>query len=616
MDNPPVTSNTYEEQGVQSVGGTNPTDKLVCEAAEDETFFLRKDVPAQHLLKLLQKEVGMPSSTSSAVSSVSETSLNTASSAVESKITKVSKLIITDRSMVKSAGGPVETHLAQQQTARPESVSDPDQSGAWSSGTANVTLGPRSTQPDDSSELLHRELLSEVERLSSLEAGAENTPRINPTPPDPSATPALKEMSEGKPSLVGANLGGGPWTGPFSAGVERVHREQELWSSGNQTGIDGSYLGFLPQSQSTPGVFMVPPKSGVKAKLGQLSAIESDKENQSNSGAASQSAVPMTDTRRSEIAGRCQEETLQTSAQVQSLPTLNYMQKVDAWRANQSPRGPPLFDSLTLQGFSSMPPKKKAFDAPSDTRNRVLTQHSQQPPVLGASNPNIDQGSSTAAAGSSSSKRGEAVGGGPCDKPDRGPAPSPARGSSFGKSQSVSSLSTVVASARQHQQTVTPPEPQEAASQERAPPHPGAKPSPLTGLGHFSDTSHDQDVTPSSSQDSYSGVKVGLSVGASSVVSLELDHYTPNWPTKPPALPPDLNIDERIPCHKRALFLFFLQLYLRNLGIDQSPSSILTPFAPRGPIREPEFSPTDFCTVKGSTGTPTKSTQPSEGIEL
>lgn len=56
-----------------------------------------------------------------------------------------------------------------------------------------------------------------------------------------------------------------------------------------------------------------------------------------------------------------------------------------------------------------------------------------------------------------------------------------------------------------------------------------------------------------------------------------------------------------------------MQLYLHNLGIDQSPSTILTPFLPRGPIREPEFSPTDLCTIKGSIGTPTKSTQPSEG---
>ncbi|XP_026577935.1 Alstrom syndrome protein 1, partial [Pseudonaja textilis] len=50
----------------------------------------------------------------------------------------------------------------------------------------------------------------------------------------------------------------------------------------------------------------------------------------------------------------------------------------------------------------------------------------------------------------------------------------------------------------------------------------------------------------------------------------------------------ELNIDERIP------------VYLHNLGIDQSPSSILTPFMPRGPMREIEFSPTDLRTLKAS----------------
>ncbi|CAL8297822.1 unnamed protein product [Arctogadus glacialis] len=52
-------------------------------------------------------------------------------------------------------------------------------------------------------------------------------------------------------------------------------------------------------------------------------------------------------------------------------------------------------------------------------------------------------------------------------------------------------------------------------------------------------------------------------------------------------------------------------MYLHNLGIDQSPSTILTPFGPRGPIREPEFSPTDLLTIEGSVGT--KSSQPWEG---
>lgn len=61
--------------------------------------------------------------------------------------------------------------------------------------------------------------------------------------------------------------------------------------------------------------------------------------------------------------------------------------------------------------------------------------------------------------------------------------------------------------------------------------------------------------------------------------------------------------------------VFLCQLYLQNLGIDQSPADILTPFAPRGPIREPEFSPTDLSTVKdfSSGGTPMKSITSSEG---
>ncbi|KGL83676.1 hypothetical protein N309_02702, partial [Tinamus guttatus] len=50
----------------------------------------------------------------------------------------------------------------------------------------------------------------------------------------------------------------------------------------------------------------------------------------------------------------------------------------------------------------------------------------------------------------------------------------------------------------------------------------------------------------------------------------------------------ELNIEERIP------------VYLRNLGIDQSPGSILTPFVPQGPIREVEFSPSELRTLKDS----------------
>ncbi|XP_041827703.1 platelet binding protein GspB isoform X2 [Melanotaenia boesemani] len=592
--NPPMIASTHDRQGILSKEGSIEKnletqgycrDKLVNKAAEDETFFLSKDVPAQHLLKLLQKEVGMPSSSSSAVSSASETSVKkTASYLKESKSTKVCNLT-TEQSAGKREGPPGGACVLQQQVG-------------------NITLGSRSTLPDDSSEMLHRKLLSEVERIRSLEAESKS----KATPTGQFFTPTFKELSEGKPSGVRVNMAGMPWTGAFSAGVEAAHREQDLWSSGNQTGIEGSYLGFLPQSQSTPGVFMAPPKSSVKVKLGQLSAIASDKENsyQSSTGAAPQ----LPNAHLPDIPKQCQEDALQTSAEVQSLPSLNYMQKVDAWRANHSSGNSPLFDSLALQEFPGMCPEKKAVDAASDTLNHVLTQPSrslQQSPVSGAANKDVAQSSSTAPSGSSSSRRGEAVGSAPSDKDTRGPAAHPSA-SPFGRSQSPSSFDTVVMSVHKHQQTDMLPEKKKSESQNDALHRSGTtvQLSPFASLGHFSDVSLDQDLTLSSSQDSYSGVKVGASLGASSVVSLELDNYAPYWTLKPSTPPPlpklrKFSIDEQIP------------LYLRNLGINQSPSTILTPFAPKGPIREPEFSPTDLRTIKGSTGTTPKSTQPSEG---
>ncbi|XP_045918150.1 uncharacterized protein alms1 isoform X4 [Micropterus dolomieu] len=614
----PLNANT-DRQGVPSRDGINsrekdlgtlsdPPDKPVGEAAEDETFFLSKDIPAQHLLERLQKDIGMPSSSSSssAVSSASEISVkNAASFAEESKRTEVCKPGI-DQRMVRREGPPGEDSLPQQQTQQPDRDLYPDKSRTLSSEVCNITMGSRSTKPDDRSEVLHRELLSEVERSTSCEAESKNQQRKSPTLPVQSLTPYPTETSEGKPSVNRANLV--PWTGPFSAGVIRGHREQDLWSSGNQTGIDGSYLGFLPQSQSTPGVFKAPPKSSVKAKLGQLSAIESNKENsyQSNIGVSPQPTVPAADVHSSDTANQCQEEA--ASAKVQSLPSLNYMQKVDAWRANQSSSKTSLFDSLALQGFTGISPKKKAYDAVSDSLNRILSQQArslQQPPVSSAAVQNVSQSSSTVP---SSSRRGEAVGSAPCDKDNTGSASRPSA-SPFGRSQSHSSLITVVMSAQKDQHTERHAEKEKSQTQNNGHHQPSAtvQSSPLVSLGQFSDVSLDRDFTLSSSQDSYnSGIKLGTSIGASSVVSLEVDNYVPYWTSKqstPPPLPRprELNIEERIP------------LYLHNLGIDQSPSTILTPFAPRGPIREPEFSPTDLCTIKGSIGTPTKSTQPSEG---
>ncbi|XP_030575200.1 uncharacterized protein alms1 isoform X2 [Archocentrus centrarchus] len=577
---------------------TNPAAKLTGDPVEDETFFLSKDIPAQHLLELLQKDVGMLSSSSSAVSSASEISVKR----IESfKSHEVSKLITQQNTDIRE-GPQDEASFPQRQTQQHDRFSNLDQPHTeWEPNISNVTMGSRSTQPDESSEMLHRELLSEVERCTRIEAESKNKQQKGPMPPGQSFTPYLKEMPEAKPSVSRTNVVGMQWTG--SAGVERVRKEQELWSSGNQTGIDGSYLGFLPQSQSTPGVFNAPTKFSVKAKLGHLSSIESNKKNSYQSMTEiSLQPVPIVDAHNPDTATECQEDT--TSAKVQSLPSLNYMQKVDAWRANQSSGKMSLFDSLALQGFSGIPPKQKAYDAVSDSLNRLVSQKVrslQQPLVSGAAT----QTSSTAPSGPSSPRRTEAVGSAPTDEENTGSAVPPSA-SPIGRSQSHSSLSTVVMSAQKDEQIDRPPEIEKSQSQDDHDQTITGKTSHLTSLGHFSDVSLDRDLTLSSSQDSYSGIKLGPSTGTSSVVSLEIDNYVPSWTSKlltPPPLPKprELNIDERIP------------LYLRNLGIDQSPSTILTPFAPRGPIREPEFSPTEFCTIKGSTGTPTKSTQPSEG---
>lgn len=531
----------------------DPPDKPVRENSEDEAFFLNKKIPAQHLLELLQKDMDMPSGSSSTVSSASETSVKIAASfSEELKSSQVCKSG-TEQSTVRREGPPGQDSFPQQQTQQPDRDLCPDQSQTLSSQVSNITTGLRSTQPDDSSEVLHRELLYEVQRRSSCEVEYKKQQQKIPTPPGQSVTLHPTQTSEEKPSVSRTNLHGVPWTGPFSAGVEL--REQDLWSSGNQTGIDGSYLGFLPQSQSTPGVFKAPPKSSVKAKLEQLSPIDSNKDtsSQSNTGISPQPA----DVHEADVSNQFQEES--TSAKVQFLPSLSYMQKVDAWRANQISGKTSLFDSLVLQGFSGVSPKKKAYDAVSDTLNRILTQQAkslQQPPVSVASQ-NVTQSFSTAPSGSSSFRREEAVGSAPTDRDNTGSATGPSA-SSFNRSQSHSSLSTVVMSVKKDQQT-------ERCAARESPtqddihhqPSATAQPLPLVSIGQFSDVSPDQDLTLSSSQNSHSsGIKLGTSIGASSVVSLEVDNYAPYWTSKlstppPQPRPRELNIEERIPVFEK-----------------------------------------------------------------
>lgn len=566
-----ILSSDRKEVPLRNNTEPNPQDHPVDEAAEYEAFFLSKEIPAEHHLELLQKDLGILSGSSSIVSS--ETSVNIVKLfSEESENPQVCKLGIEQSTVVQESVSD-EVFRSQQQKQQTDRHSYRDESQTLSSESSNITMGPRSTQPDESSEVLHKELLNEIEQRSSYKPESK-TQQKSSTIPGLSLTPHPTELSKEKLSVTRTNLDGGSWTGPFSVGVERGHRQQGHWSIGNQTGIDGSYLGFLPQSQSTPGVFQAPPKSNVKAKVKRLSAIESNTEDFSQSG----TGISLHSRDHSSVVSRrCQEEA--ASSKVQSLPGLSYMQKVNAWRANQTSEKTPLFDSLALQGFSGISPKKKAYDAVSDTLNRILSQQarsSQPPSVLNTANQNVTKSSSKVPSGSSL-RRGETEGSTPSETENTVPAERPST-SFFGRSQSHSSLSTVMSVKKDHQTEKCAEEKNQPYDDVHHEPKTSAQPSSLVSLGQFSDVLAQQDVTHSLSQDSHSsGIKLGTSIGTSSAISLEVDNYAPYWTSKP-STPPhqprsqEVNIEERIPVFEKlenvyeSALGFFFVFFKTRLG--------------------------------------------------
>ncbi|XP_050982419.1 centrosome-associated protein ALMS1 [Labeo rohita] len=516
---------------------------------------------------------------------------------------------------------------------------------------SNITFRDSRMHSQQTTDHLHEQLLSAGQRGSN-------------------SAPASRHHSGNKSSHSGLCVT------PAGEGVLHApDLQRALWSSGHLTATDGSFLSSQPVSQSTPALPLVRPPPA----LTKLSLIHSNQEAVASVATSSQNShsktglIPSLDlsyhhsspilsqTTTTVLSGPS--ETAQTMShahpisneqvpppvlnppdsdtphsntgaemkdqvphlplgRVHSLPSLSYLQKVDAWKANQS-SSRSFYDNLTLQGFDGVSPKKKAQDVVSDTPNHMLSRDMRLP--FGA-NPSsqMTQPVSSSHSRSGSPRRVDVVGSGVC----RGQASE----SPVNRSQSHSSLSSVVTSIQRdtgtHSQQVKVTQSDDIISATRSLDYQSSlvsggrgdgrnslapnmdkssvKMSPLISLGRFSDVSSNLNMssTLSSSQGSYHGEQsMRASVGAaSSVVSLEVDNYAPYWASRP-ASPPhtrELNIEDRIP------------MYLLNLGIDQSPSTILNPFTRRGPIREPEFSPTDLCTIKGSIGTPTKSTQPSE----
>ncbi|XP_055026318.2 uncharacterized protein alms1 isoform X1 [Misgurnus anguillicaudatus] len=572
---------------------------------------------------------------SSAVSSASETVRNQPDLASNQPNTTESQLGQTN---VPAPGTPVEGELQSMPSSSREQPQGGSLSSSYqrttSSDASNITIRDSRMRSHRTADRLRDQLLSEINKgsISGSRHHSENRSGLYVTP---------------------ASAGG-----VHFPGLQRV-----AWSSGNLTAADGSFLSAHPVSQSTPAVpFVRPPPALTKlslvhsqeelvssvatssqeshSKMGLIPSLDLSVVGEHSSTTCPQTKVPRgpsldlettqtvhTHTNSKEpipVLGQPAFDSPSPDSQsfysgtkmkdqvshlalgrVQSLPSLSYLQKVDAWTTNQSPSRS-FYDNLALKGFDGVPPQKnKSQDAISESVHHTVSQDMRQPPFTQAP-------TSSSLSGSGSPRRVDVIG--------------------AGVNHSHSSMSSVVTSIQRNADSHSPQVPVAQAddiiSATKSLSNPSSlplgrgegrnntsatlgdkssvNPSPLISLGRFSDVSSSFNMSSTLSSSRGSGIaeqNMRASVGAaSSIMSLEVDNYAPYW-TSRPASPPqsrELNIEDRIP------------LYLLNLGIDQSPSTILNPFTRGGPIREPEFSPTDLCTIKGSIGTPTKSTRQSE----
>ncbi|XP_034158811.2 centrosome-associated protein ALMS1 [Pangasianodon hypophthalmus] len=633
---------------------------------------LSSSVPVHSSQKLLKTDLGVASS--SAVPSSSETVL--------SQTDAVLRSIDTPESQIKHSGlaqkqDPACTSTKEPQFRPSESREQP-QGGSSSllsqrrtmergsvslssrlSAISNITVRSKVKQTDDTTDLPLRQLQLHSDSSLSASGGRNQTENKN-TPAGQNITPA----SEG---------------GVHMAGLQRA-----LWSSGSQQAADGSFLTSQPVFQSTPAV-LLGRGAQAPAKLSPVYSHQDTVATSTQNSSPKPDDIPaltLSTTSHQSVAGvtlatsldpgevhteshlqheiphsqeapspgldvpviACENRPLDqptlatllhtsdqqlkdqeprlSAGRVHSLPSLSYVQKVDAWKANQN-SSRSFYDNLSLQGFDGVPPKRKEQDSVSEAIKHQSQHHPNKTCAVFSANsstPPTQTGSGVLSC-ADVEEAGGAVG---------STSPSP-----FTQSHSHSSLGTVITPIQQDElqqnQNQLPLVCTDSIS-------PGfistAAESSLSSSGTNDQRPADDAgtgpvKTPALlSVDQYSGVSLNTnrsnpvssfpggchveqsfqaSLGAaSSVVSLEVDNYAPYWTAGPESPPrhPEFNIEDRIP------------LYLHNLGIDQSPSTILNPFTHRGPIREPEFSPTDLCTIKGSVGTPNKSIQQSDGDSL
>ncbi|XP_074848316.1 centrosome-associated protein ALMS1 [Carettochelys insculpta] len=472
--------------------------------------------------------------------------------------------------------------------------------------------------------------------------------------------------------------------------IERGHKNTEISPLFNLPVDDGSFFGHLAQpiNQSTPGVFVsrsvkqeVPSKSlPIKSNLQvSLTCLSEEASKNSSSGTLVSSTEKHQASQPGQKINSETRESLQTTyprtERIQSLPTLNFMEKVGAWNVNRPMEKIP--DSLILCGLSGVSPRQKAYSAIADSLNRILARQS-------SSIANLKSGLATSFGGTVSMTSLHS-----CENKS-------AHASPLFRSQSDNSVNVIsreasqidVVQASDKDEVV---QPREEKSKVSGMPEIGESGACLrdsmtqqftaaavtTGSGCGSGDADDnnsivqnsdknvfisservaqllreEEYHPNVGQEKYNGLENNTmqpddrELSTSEIVDFDINDISPDslnllsnsqassqvdltsassssgvakdfftgveggdvipfWtPTLKTPAKNEINIEERIP------------MYLRNLGIDQSPSAILTPFLPRGPIREVEFSPSELRTLKESTDTLTKPAQLSEGSSL
>ncbi|NXW06400.1 ALMS1 protein, partial [Fregetta grallaria] len=457
--------------------------------------------------------------------------------------------------------------------------------------------------------------------------------------------------------------------------IERGHKVTGISPSFNLVG-DGSFSVHIahPSYQSTPGILL---KKNVKAEELGVLVIKSDIQaspsclNEETSGNSSTSTPVSVEKEHSlQCAQKKNNEHFESlklkyphTGRIQSLPSLSFMEKVGAWDVSQPAE---VSDAVTSCDPGGVSPRRKAYSAVASSSNNILTiQKSGRDPKVYVAASSRETGSlgslrfhnknlllvhpltrsqsdnavnvfsrntslvevilpasSTEAVQPPEEKDNvlgvseNSLGGSTVqkftDEIVSGSSGEDAESNSTGQSSDPNVCVAgegVAQLLREDGSSPTDDQKNCDALENHRQSHNLDIPTGRVSVDNYGDISPDSLNLPVSSGESSQG---GLSsAGCSSVVSRHFftsakdDNFIPVGATSlETPVKEELNIEERIP------------IYLRNLGIDQSPGSILTPFVPRGPIREVEFSPSELRTLKDSTDTLTRTVLQPQGESL